>query len=281
MTEVGEIMSSPVFAVAPSDNLARARKLMLRNGVSRLAVMDGDILKGIITKKDMGVRLNQAEPQWRRRPLDHIPVEIVMTPDPITVGPKASVSEAARLMLDNKISGIIVMDGGVQGIVTKLDFVKYFTLLGSPLRVGDMMSRVVVTVSRHNTINSVIDIMEENGVDRVVVNDGNEAEAYVGMVTLDDLGMVEMNPRNVKEIKEARRENAAGPKTLRRIREVMMVAEDVMASPLVYVKMETPAQEAAVLMVEKNFDMLPVVNGRMTGQFNYECIMKWLTEDNV
>ena len=35
MTEVAEIMSTPVFIVSAKDNMARARNLMLRNGISR------------------------------------------------------------------------------------------------------------------------------------------------------------------------------------------------------------------------------------------------------
>jgi len=45
MTEVSEIMTSPVYAVSPKDNVARARNLMLRYGISRLVVADGDSLK--------------------------------------------------------------------------------------------------------------------------------------------------------------------------------------------------------------------------------------------
>jgi CBS domain-containing protein len=44
----------------------------------------------------------------------------VMTPRVITVTPDASIQEAARLMLQNRISGLPVVDSGGQlmGIVT-------------------------------------------------------------------------------------------------------------------------------------------------------------------
>lgn len=278
MTEVGEIMSAPVFAISVRDNLARARNLMLRKGISRLAVIDGDILKGIVTKKDLGIRLSQAEPRWRRRPLDQIPIELVMTPNPLTIPPEMSIREAASLLLDNGISSLIVYKDATQGIVTKHDLVRFFTMVGCPLRVGDMMSRNVVTVSRHHTINSVIDIMYENGTDKVVVTNGTEAEAYIGVITLDDLGFVEMDPRNVVDIKEARKSSYAGPRTYRAVREAMLVAEDVMASPIVYTSREAMAIDAAKTMEDNNFDMLPVINGKLVGQFTYENILKWLSE---
>lgn len=278
MTEVSEIMKAPVYAVSPRDNVARARNLMLRHGISRLVVAEGDKLKGIVTKKDLGMRLGQAEPQWRRRPIDQIPVELVATHDVITVKPDTQIQDVASAMLCHNVSGLVVYDNAIYGIVTKHDLVKYFTLLGSPLRVGDMMSEKIVTVSRHHTINSVIDIMEENGVYRVIVRDGGPTTDLVGMITLDDLGFASMDFRDVKPIKEARRAVQAGPKKLRYIKDVMMVAEDVMSTPLISVNKNTRAVDAAKTMLEHNYDMLPVIDGKLLGEFNVESILRWLSE---
>lgn len=278
MTEVSEIMTAPVYAVGPRDNVARARNLMLRYGVSRLVVAEGNTLKGIVTRKDIGSRLSQAEPQWRRRPIDQIPVDLVATHDVFTVTPDAQIQDVASTMLCHEISGLVVYDSDIRGIVTKHDMVKYFTLLGCPLRVGDMMSEKVVTVSRHHTINSVVDIMAENGVDRVIVRDGGPAAVYAGMVTLDDLGLATMDFRDTKPIKEAHRMVQGGPKMLRGFREAMMVAEDVMSTPLVSVNRGTKALDAAKLMLEHNYDMLPVIDSELLGEFSVENILKWLSE---
>jgi CBS domain-containing protein len=278
MTEVSEIMKAPVYAVSPKDNVARARNLMLRHGISRLVVAEGDKLKGIVTKKDLGTRLGQAEPQWRRRPIDQIPVELVATHDVFTVKPDTQIKDVASAMLCHNVSGLVVYDDAINGIVTKHDLVKYFTLLGSPLRVGDMMTKKVVSVSRHHTINHVIDTMQENCTDRVIVTDGGAETAYVGMVTLDDLGFATLDFRDVKPIKEAHRAVPGGPKMLRGVRDVMMVAEDVMSTPLISVQRETGAREAAKIMLENNYDMLPVIDGELQGEFNVESILKWLSE---
>jgi len=279
-TTVGDIMSTPVFAVSAHDTLARARHLMLSNGVSRLVVADGDDVKGIVTRKDLGMRLYQAGPQWRRRPLDQVPVELIMTPDPVTVGPDEPVQGAARTMLDRGISGLLVYDDrdGRLGIVTKRDLVKYFTLVGCPLRVGDLMSGPPPTVSRLNTINSVLDTMAEHGVDRVVVRDADNEKVCSGIVTLDDLGFVELNPRGFADVKESRRDRPAGKKRLRKVVELPAVAEDVMATPLVAVDRKTKAEAAAKVMVEQHFDMLPVIDDVLVGQLNFEDILRWLSE---
>ena len=95
-----DVMSSPVYVIAPTDNVAYARNLMLRHRVSRLPVMEGSELRGILTKKDIAYRLRQTEPLWRRRPIDRIPVSILMTENPITVMPGTSIHDIAATMLD-------------------------------------------------------------------------------------------------------------------------------------------------------------------------------------
>jgi CBS domain-containing protein len=207
-------------------------------------------------------------------------VNLIMTPDPVSIPPGEEVQDAAKTMLDRDISGLFVLDekDGRLGIVTKHDLVKYFTLLGCPLRVGDMMSGPPPTVSRLHTLNSVIETMSEHGVDRVVVRDADNEKVCSGIVTLDDLGFVEINPRRLEDVKESRRDWHGGKKRLRKIVELPAIAEDVMTTPLISTERKAMAEEAAKIMVQNNFDMLPVVNGELVGQFNFEDILKWLSE---
>ena len=46
---------------------------------------------------------------------------VVMTPDPVCISPDASITDAVRLMLERKFSGLPVVDAGgsVVGIVTE------------------------------------------------------------------------------------------------------------------------------------------------------------------
>jgi CBS domain-containing protein len=46
----------------------------------------------------------------------------VMTPHVLSVAPDAPISAAARLMLQNRISGLPVVDGSGVGMVTEGDF---------------------------------------------------------------------------------------------------------------------------------------------------------------
>jgi CBS domain-containing protein len=278
VTTAYDLMSSPVFVVSVKDSLSRARNLMLSNGVSRLCVMDGDRLAGVITKKDLAARLNQSEPRWRRRPLDQVPVSLIMTPDPMTILPGTPVRDIATMMIEHDVSGFPVFDESLQGIVTRMDLVKYFTAVGCPLTVGDMMARRTVTVSRHNTVNSVIDLMTDEGVSNVIVSDASARELYVGVITLDDLGFVLMDPSATQDITQIRKESCGGQKKYRHVRRALLIAEDIMASPIISVNEAMPAVEAARIMVENDIDLLPVIDGSLAGQFTREAIIKWLSE---
>jgi CBS domain-containing protein len=126
-TSVGDLMSTPVLAVSACDNLARARKLMLSNGVSRLAVVDGGGLEGIVTHKDMGMRLNQSGSQRRRRPLDQIPVNLIMTPDSVTASPDLSVQDAAKTMVQSRFDMLPVIDEELVGQFNFEDILKWLS----------------------------------------------------------------------------------------------------------------------------------------------------------
>src|SRR5660398_266341 len=70
--KIKDIMSAPVFVVSPDENVARARNLMLRHKIGRLVIVEDNKTIGMVTKKDIVKRLNQAELQWRSRMIDDI-----------------------------------------------------------------------------------------------------------------------------------------------------------------------------------------------------------------
>ncbi len=255
-----DVMSAPVYVVAPADNVAYARNLMLRHRVSRLPVMEGDDLRGILTKKDIAYRLRQTEPIWRRRPIDRIPVSILMTVDPITVAPETAIHDIAATMLSRDVSGLPVVDGGrVVGIVTKLDIMRSAHVRGLSARVGDMMEDAV-TVSRYHSLDHVIDTIKGKNDKLIVVNDNG---SLAGIITESNLAFYEYLdwqknlPR--KDITHLRKEEPGGPKRFRYVIEVSAVAEDIMSRPVVTVPPDVSVQDAVGLMLEHQINSLVVV----------------------
>jgi CBS domain-containing protein len=145
----------------------------------------------------------------------------IMTKDVITVGPGEKVDNVAKLLVDNKISGIPVVDGDyhVLGIVTEKDLMIrakdfkvpfYITLFDSiiflenPIRfnnnlrkytaleVKDAMTTKVITVEEDAPVGEVVDIMQRREINRVpVVRHGK----LIGIITRNDIlkSLVERN----------------------------------------------------------------------------------------
>ena len=123
---VVDIMSSPVYIINTDEPVSHARKLMLKHRIGTLPVLNEGKMVGIVTKSDISNRLAQAEPLWRRRPIDQIPIKLLMTETVITIYPEASISQAATLMLENGIHNVpVVKNGNIVGIVTRTDFMRH------------------------------------------------------------------------------------------------------------------------------------------------------------
>jgi len=137
----------------------------------------------------------------------------IMTPDPVSVSRDLSVTEAARIMVDQRIGALpVVEEGRLIGLVTeddlimqdvKVEFPTYIHLLDgfimyppatarfeSELKkavgatVADVMTAEPVTVQVDTPVGDVATLMVEQEVDRVPVLDG---ERLVGIVSKSDI----------------------------------------------------------------------------------------------
>lgn len=257
---VEDIMSSPVYVIAPDEPLSRARKLMLKHKIGSIVVVNDDGMIGIVTKSDLGKRMAQAEPMWRRRPIDKVPINLVMTESPITIYPEASIRQAVDLMLENSINNLPVTKNSVVGIVTKKDIVRYVSEQSFDTKVSDLISEDIISVHRHHTINHVIDEMEKNKINKVIVID--DSEEGVGIISTTNLALSAMTDNegklSTKSIKMARKPKQGGEKIYRYIKEVPLVAEDIMSGPIVTIASDDTVANAANIMIKENITALPV-----------------------
>ena len=260
---VSDIMSSPVFMMGPDEPISHARNLMLKHKISTVVVGDGEKMMGIVSKADLSRKLAQAEPIWRRRPIDKVPVSMAMTEDPITIYPEASISQAGNLMLENNINYLAVMKKGLVGIVTGTDIVKYVSKLDEQKfgkKVHEIISDDMVRIHMHHTINHAIEEMEKNNLEEVLVVD--DAEKVIGLISVSNVALNIMAEADgnlpTKNIKMTRRPTPGGQKAYRYIKEVPLVAEDIMSGIDTVVKWDDSAVKAAKLIVEDNSRVLPV-----------------------
>jgi acetoin utilization protein AcuB len=122
-------MSHEPITVTPGTGLHDAHDILRKYGIRRLPVVDKNgKLVGIVTRGD----IREASPSdatsltvWEiNYLLAKLKIKEIMTPHPITVYTTDTITEAAKLMLENKISGLPVVDpvnGALKGIITESD----------------------------------------------------------------------------------------------------------------------------------------------------------------
>lgn len=130
---VRDCMTSPAVTIHPQLALREALSRMHEHRFRRLPVVDDQgQLAGIVSERDLlyaspppasllgGLKLNHL--------LAELPVAEIMTRDVITTTPGAFIEDAARLMADNKIGGLPVVDADnhVVGVITETDVLKAF-----------------------------------------------------------------------------------------------------------------------------------------------------------
>ena len=140
-------------------------------------------------------------------------VRDIMTPDPVTVEPAMSVTDAARLMVEKGIGALpVVKERELVGLVTegdlimkdiKLEYPTYIHLLDGFIMyppsttrfehelkkavaatVGDVMTAEPHTVQADTSVEDVATLLVDRDVSRLPVLDGDE---LVGIVTKSDV----------------------------------------------------------------------------------------------
>jgi len=120
-TTVREVMSTDLVTVAPSTTVIDVAGAMSSARVGSVLVLEGGALKGIFTERDF----MSAFKRIGADPARVSPVSEVMTLNPLTIGPDATVGEALDRMLAGGFRHLPVMDGGtLVGIVSMRDLAR-------------------------------------------------------------------------------------------------------------------------------------------------------------
>ncbi len=116
---ISDIMSFPVISVTPSTPMREVQVLMAKEKVRGIMVMEDDEIQGIIVLWDL--KRVKKEQHWDS------PVKAFMARDIITIDPAAQPSIAARIMIENDVGYLPVVENNkVIGIVTRTDILTYF-----------------------------------------------------------------------------------------------------------------------------------------------------------
>ena len=234
-----------LITVDKDQNLSDALKLLRKHNVSRLPVTNNKELVGIISERDIANKLGSSK--YESMPASRLHISSVMVKDVFTVPKTMQLEDVAKLMLDNGIGSVPVVDEDEKmvGIVSKADFVTLATGIAfDKIAVKEVMSKELVTVSPTERIVHARRQMIENHVGRVPVVDDGE---LVGMITSKDLMRAFIDFR--KKVPEKYQKS--------QIKELLV--EDIMSSNPTSVTKDMSITEVSQIIMETGFNGLPVV----------------------
>jgi CBS domain-containing membrane protein len=166
-----------------------------------------------VTLEDLMQIHRMAEKHAQLRQTEQLRVRDIMTREVASVHPETTLREAARKLLELRISGLPVTDANnkLVGIVTEADFLY---ALGIPChhpahnlwqtleamfhhhptrsdhldKVADIMAQQPISLQADNTLHDVIDSMKRHHIKRVIVTDTQQQ--VVGIITRSNLVQV-------------------------------------------------------------------------------------------
>jgi len=112
----------------------------------------------------------------------------IMVKKVVTTGPEASLAGAAKLMMDNRVGSIVVVEKGrLVGIITESDFMR-FASIGCDMekaKVRDHMRKRVITCDPSFTILGALMTMKKHKVRHLPI--ATKTKKLLGIVSLRDL----------------------------------------------------------------------------------------------
>ena len=109
-----DFMTKDVVTVEIPSSRDDVLRILKRTGISGVPVVKGEEKKllGIVTRKDI-----------LRKP-EETQIALLMTSDPLTIGPETEIAEAARIMTEMRIRRLPVIDNGnLVGILSASDII--------------------------------------------------------------------------------------------------------------------------------------------------------------
>jgi CBS domain-containing protein len=131
---IRDVMTSNPKTVEPGTSAQEAARLMLAENVGSLPIVEGGRLGGMITDRDIAVRL-VAEGKSADTPVGQL-----ASKDLVTIDPQQDLGEAARLMAEHQLRRLPVCeeDGRLVGILAQADVAQ----AGHDVLTGEVVEKI-------------------------------------------------------------------------------------------------------------------------------------------
>ena len=113
------------------------------------------------------------------------PVKNYIKKQPITIPATATIQEASRILVDNKIHGAPVKDkSAIVGIVTLTDIGKTLADGKTSLKIRDIMTKKIISIDAELPLYEVVKVFRKERVGRLLVKSNGE---IVGLISKTDI----------------------------------------------------------------------------------------------
>lgn len=257
---VADSMTSEVVSVDIPGNRDDVLKILKRTGISGVPVLKDGKLVGIITRKDLLSKSEETQ------------LGLLMTPNPITIGPDAPLSQAAQLMVKHTIRRLpVVDDGNLVGLLSVADLVHAIAQMRIRKEIKDHYVSQTFALWEETPLPLVCRVMQISGFEAIPILD---AESRLqGIISERDLirhssieDMVEVSDfSNGTDDDEWTWESIRDMHTISYgISKIQLPSRPVktaMIKNVVAVPQNAEVSECALKMRRARVDQLPVING--------------------
>ena len=210
---VQDVMQTKLLTVTPATTLPEALRLTAQRGVRHLPVVDGDRLVGILSDRDlkraMASSATSLEAHELNYLLDRLRVDEIMTRTVITIAPMFPIEAAARIMLQEKIGALPVIESGqLVGLVTETDVLRLFVRALGGFEPSTRLD--VVVGNRPHALAEVVQAVEASGAEIsslvTLAGEGGFKEVVVRIRTINPVPAVCLLQTRGFSTRETRRE---------------------------------------------------------------------------
>ena len=253
-------MTQDVVSVEIPGNRDDVLKILKRTGISGVPVIKDGRLVGIITRKDL-----------LRKP-DETQLGLLMTPDPVTIGPEATIAEAARLMVKYDIRRLpVIEDGRLVGLLSVSDLILAIAQMKCTVPIRDIYTSQTFAIWEETPLTVVGRVMEISGFDAIPILDADttlrgiisERDLIRNSVIEDSVGISDFSNGTDDDewTWESIRDNHMLSYSISKVQIPRKPVKTAMVKNVIAVPLNAEVSECALKMKRARVDQLPVING--------------------
>ncbi|MFZ0006269.1 MAG: CBS domain-containing protein [Methanoregula sp.] len=257
---VKDYMTSDVVHVDIPGNRDDVLKILKRTGISGVPVLKNKKLVGIITRKDL-----------LRKP-EETQLGLLMESKPITIGPNADVREAAKLLVNNHIRRLpVIEDNKLIGLLSVADLIHAIAQMKIKEEIKDTYTSTTFALWEDTPLPLVGRVMEISGVDAIpILNSESILQGIISERDLirnssieDSVGVSDFSNGTDDDewTWESIRDNHTISFGISRVQLPNRPVKLAMIKNVIAVPKNSEVSECALKMRRSRVDQLPVING--------------------